>query len=271
MIRKVIENLKNKNSVGTDGISIQILKYIKEEISGPLAFIINQCLKYSIFPEKLKIAKITPIYKGGDSSFIQNYRPIAVLSTLSKVFEKIMYQQINNYFTSNNLFNKNQYGFRENHSTEYAAVELADKVFSQLDKRNIPLNVYLDLSKAFDSIDHSILLEKLKYYGFTEKSIQLIQSYLYERKQCVEINHIKSEFLLNTRGVPQGSILGPLLFIIYVNDMPNSTDYFDFILYADDTTLCATRSLNDITNQTTANIWCKAINNELTKVMTGCV
>lgn len=266
MTKKVINNIKTKSSCGVDGLSSYVLKYIKDEISGPLTLIINQSLKYGVFPEKLKIAKVTPIYKGNDSSHPQNYRPISILPTISKVFEKLMHQQINNYFTSHNLLNNKQYGFRDKHSTEFSAIELVDKILHQLDVGNAPLNIYLDLSKAFDTIDHVILLQKLQFYGFTECSIKLIHSYLNNRKQCVEINSIKSEFLTIVKGVPQGSILGPLLFLIYMNDFPKASSHFDFILYADDTTLFTSLNKSDILSQSIANEKCMVINKELNSI-----
>ena len=168
---------------------------------------------------------------------IENYRPISLLTAFSKVFEKIILFQIENFFNDNNLFFAGQYGFRKGHSTELAATELIDRVIHSLDKGNTPYNIYLDLSKAFDTINHEILIEKLKYYGFSQIALKLITSYLKNRKQYVKYNETNSIILDNTCGVPQGSILGPLLFIIYLNDISKSSNMFKFIIYADDTTI----------------------------------
>ena len=136
-----------------------------------------------------------------------------------------------------------QYGFRQKHSTEYAALELIDRIITQLDKDEIPINIYLDLSKAFDTIDHIILIDKLKYYGVHGTNLNLFSSYLENRKQYTEIDNIKSNMLSITTGVPQGSILGPLLFIIYIDDFAQASKMFNFLIYADDTTLSSTLKL----------------------------
>ena len=145
---------------------------------------------------------------------MQNYRPISLLPTISKIFEKSIYLQTYNYFIENNLFYKSQYGFRRGHSTELAALEVVSKIIDETDKGLLPLNIYLDLSKAFDTIDHQILLEKLAFYGIRVKNLKLFKSYLTNRKQYVEIDDKISSSTNIKTGVPQGSILGPLLFII---------------------------------------------------------
>ena len=174
-----------------------------------------------------------------------------------------MHLQIYDYFTNKNLLYKSQYGFRSKHSTEFAALELVDRLIKQMDENKVPLNVYLDLSKAFDTLDHEILLYKLKYYGFDNLSLKLMKSYMTERKQFVIINETMSEFLDIKTGVPQGSVLGPLLFLIYLNDLPHSSSCFHPVVYADDTTLNTTLNyfyVNDISNIDVG------INTELSKV-----
>ena len=157
-----------------------------------------------------------------------------------------------------------QYGFRPKHSTEYAALELIDRIITQLDKDEIPINIYLDLSKAFDTIDHIILIDKLKYYGVHGTNLNLFSSYLENRKQYMEIDNIKSNMLSITTGVPQGSILGPLLFIIYINDFAQASKMFNFLIYADDITLSST--LNVFSDNTHDQNLESLINEELVKI-----
>lgn len=234
---KTITNLSTKDSYGIDGISTNLLKSIKHIIAKPLTTIINQTLKSGIFPEKLKIAKVTPIYKKGDEHLFSNYRPISLLPSMSKIFEKIICIQLYEYFENNNLLNRSQYGFRKKHSTELAALELIDSIIEDMDNGNIPLAIFLDLSKAFDTINHQILLTKLFNYGIYGAPLKLLNDYLSNRRQYVKIGDTLSDPLYVNTGVPQGSILGPLLFIIYINDITNASTFFKTISYADDSTL----------------------------------
>ena len=146
----------------------KLLKVIAPVIIKPLTLLINQVLNTGLFPDKLKIAKVIPIYKKGDPQLFENYRPISLLPTISKVLEKIIHKQLSSYFDEYGLFFPNQYGFRPKHSTEYAALELIDRIINKMDKNEIPIDIFLDLSKAFDTIDHTILLHKLKYYGLED-------------------------------------------------------------------------------------------------------
>ena len=214
-----------------------MLKFIASELLCQLTIIINQSLCTGIFPDKLKIANIKPIYKKDDPHVPDNYRPISLLPSISKVFEKVAFLQLYDYFTENELIYDSQYGFRKLHSTELAAIELTDKIYTSLDNKKQPLAIFLDLSKAFDTIDHSILLYKLHYYGVKGTALNWFKRYLTNRSQQVEFNDTISSSKKIETGVPQGSILGPLLFIIYMNDISKVTDKFHFTLYADDTSL----------------------------------
>ena len=155
------------------------------------------------------------------------------------MFERVVFNQLYQYLDVNNLLFDSQYGFRKQHSTELAALELIDRIHKSMDNRQIPVSIFLDLSKAFDTLDHTILLSKLKHYGIKNKAFQWFNSYLSNRHQYVEFEGARSETLGLEMGVPQGSILGPLLFIIYVNDMHTVSNELTFITYADDTTLTA--------------------------------
>ena len=251
-VTRIIENLPAKNSCGYDDISSIFLKRITTSIIKPLTIAINQVLNNGIFPDKLKIAKVVPIFKSGDCALTNNYRPISLLPVISKVIEKIIYTQLSLYFESNKLFSDSQYGFRPNRSTEQATLELTDRIISAMDNNDVPIGILLDLSKAFDTIDHAILLSKLEHYGVDGIPLQLVKNYLTNRKQYVKLNEVNSNLLPINTGVPQGSILGPLLFIIYINDFTRASSIFDFICYADDTTLFS--ALNNLVNAQNINL-----------------
>ena len=246
----VLRQLPLKSSFGFDGISSHLLHNIELYLVKPLTLLAKQTLNSGIFPDKLKIAKVIPIFKKGDSTQFTNYRPISLLPVISKVLEKIIYKQLYCFFKEHDLLYESQYGFRTEHSTELAAMELINRLILTMDNNETPLNIYLDMSKAFDTIDHTILINKLTFYGIHGVALDLIKSYLNNRYQFVEYDGVQSSMLPISTGVPQGSILGPLLFIIYINDFPNASRLFNFIMYADDTTLSCTipRSVNPIEN-----------------------
>ena len=236
----IINKLKSKNSSGKDEISNKVLKSIKDEIAKPLTIIINQSLKTRIFPEALKIAKVKPLYKKGDNFCLNNYRPISLLPTISKIFERVMFTQLYSYLNAHNLLSEQQYGFRSQHSTELACVKLVDYITTEMDnikKIKTPTAIFLDLSKAFDTLNFDILLNKLQYYGIHGIALSLIKSYLTNRFQYVQFENSESDLLEIKTGILQGSILGPLFFSIMINDLVKSSNKFKFLMYADDTTI----------------------------------
>ena len=248
-ILDIINNLKSKNTYGFDRLSSKFLKKYKNQLTKPLTFLINQSLNSGIFPDQLKIAKVLPIYKNTelDDNDLNSYRPISILPTISKIFEKVVHFQLYNYLSIHNLLYKDQFGFRTNHSTELAALNLHDRILKYLDSDKIPIGIFLDLSKAFDTIDHTILIQKLSFYGLDENNINWFKSYLNNRQQYVFLdNQFSSSYLKIKTGVPQGSILGPLLFLIYVNDFPNciKSSESNMLMYADDTCLLTSTSIN---------------------------
>ena len=201
-------------------------------------------LTTGIFPDDLKVAKVVPLFKKGKREILDNYRPISLLHSLSKIFERVIFNQIHAYFTAHDLYYSGQCGFREKHSTQLAALELVDRITRDLDIGNTPISIFIDLSKAFDTLDHNILLSKLHYYGINGSALQLLRSYLSNRKQFVQLGdiiYLKTDIVM---GVPQSSILGPLLFIIHINDMVNSSESFKFINFADDTMLITKININ---------------------------
>ena len=200
---KIIDDLKANNSEGVDGISVNLLKAIKYETSKAITHIINQSLHTGIFPDKLKLAKVIPVFKKGDRTKLDNYRPISILPAISKIFERAIFDQLYIHFTHNNLFYESQYGFKKTHSTEFAVLELIDRITQSLDNGQTPVNIYLDLSKAFDTLDHSILLYKFSHYGVNDSALKRLGSYLSTRKQYVNYRKCSSELTPLHVGVPQ--------------------------------------------------------------------
>ena len=203
----------------------------------PLFTIFNLSLTTGVVPDDLKHAKVIPIFKGGDSSMFINYRPISLLPCFSKILERIVANRLNIFINKYNILCDSQYGFRANYSTQMALLDLIDKLSSSLDKSNHAIVIFLDLSKAFDTVDDDILISKLNRYGIRGVALNWFKNYLSNRSQFVIWENEMSTSLPITCGVPQGSILGPILFLLYINDIYRSSSLLSFILFADDTSL----------------------------------
>lgn len=228
-------SLSPKKSCGYDGVSTVLLQRVIQSISFPLNHIFNISLQNGVFPDKLKVAKIVPIYKSGPVTELVNYRPISLLPVLSKILERLVYNRVIKYITKFNILSDSQYGFRAGRSTENALTDVLDFVTQSLDYSYNVFALYLDVSKAFDSISHAILLNKLESYGFRGVTLSWFRSYLDNRMQYVSTCHGSSCLRLITHGVPQGSVIGPLLFLLYINDLPLTSTASHFVLFADDT------------------------------------
>ena len=210
----MIEHLKNKSSSGVDGISNNLIKMARCELVKPLTKIINRMLHTGIFPEQLKISKVLPLHKANDKMSLTNYRPIALLPSISKILECVLLEQLTNHFTDNNLLSPQQCGFHSKHSNELAALNLVDHLTHKLhvDTSKIPINIYIDLSKAFNTLIHDILLDKISFYGVNGVTQKLVKRYLTQRQQIVECNGFQSDSLEIKTGIPQRSVLGPFYF-----------------------------------------------------------
>ena len=242
-ITKLISSLKNKNSSGHDGISNKILKGITESIVEPLNIIFNKSMEEGVFPTEMKKADTVPLYKSKDKDDKNNYRPISLLLTVSKLLEKIMYSKTYNFLTKYNQIYSSQYGFRTGHSCQDAIAELIGEIARNLDEGLYTIGVFLDLSKAFDTLEHEVLFDKLAIYGIRGVALEWYKSYLRNRQlrvKCMVASSSKQEYSdyeQVTYGTPQSSCLGPLLFLIFSNDLFRNLDYCNNLQFADDTTI----------------------------------
>ena len=230
----IIKNLQNGKS---SDIPIGVIKKVSTLISPILAWNFNHLMKIGQFPDELKLGKVTPIYKKDNEELLENYRPVSTLPIFGKIFEKILYTRFYNYFISKGILHDGQFGFRKYHSTSHALNYSIDQIKESIRHGDHVLGIFIDLSKAFDTIDHNLLIKKLEHYGIRGNAILLIKSYISNRKQCVSALGEISDYLNIIYGVPQGSCLGPLLFLIYINDISNVCKNNDLILFADDTNI----------------------------------
>ena len=207
-------------------------------IAPHLAVIFNNCIDCGVFPDLMKHSKLIPLFKSGSTTDPNNFRPISVLPALSKIFEKIMLQQLREYFEINNLLHHTQFGFTRGRSTIDAGVGLIKYIFETWEESRDALGVFCDLSKAFDCVIHETLVRKLYHYGIKDVALDLLTSYLSNRVQRVDVNGKRPSRAAVIIGVPQGSVLGPFLFLVYINDLPYSVkNNHEIVLFADDTSL----------------------------------
>ena len=211
-----------------------------EKFIKTLAMVISSSFKEGVFPQSLKLARVVPVFKNGSKTDVSNYRPISLLSSFSKIYEKLMHARIVNFMEMNKSIHELQYGFRSGRSCEHALLKAQSLLLNSLNKKQISLLLLIDFSKAFDMVDHTILLKKLYHYGIRGVALKWFASYLENREQFVTVKGIDSSKKVMKYGVPQGSILGPLLFVIYINDIPEICNFAKFILYADDANILLT-------------------------------
>ena len=254
----LLSNISTNKATGPDKIPAKLVKISAPFITKHLSIIFNQSLSQGTFPYDWKISKVTPIYKKGPKHDMNNYRPISVISTIAKVMEKIAHNQLYLYLQNENILSPSQHGFRQGHSTVTALLEITDRLYHNIDIGELNGVIFLDLRKAFDTIDHRIMLKKLRCYGIAGTAHNWFSSYLSNRSQYCQVDGNLSQPSSVLGGIPQGSILGPLLFLLYINDLPNCLSDTKCNMFADDTQL--DRSSSDV------NIVTNALNNDLKNV-----
>ena len=234
-------------------IPTNFLKLFKNELSKPISLLANISLDTSMFPSILKTANVTSIFKNDDPALCNNYRPISLLFNISKIFEKIIHARLSVFLSTNNILYDRQFGFRNQHSTNHALIEITEKIKQGCDSGKFNCSAFLDFQKGFDTVNHDILLKKLERYGIRDKSNKWLRSFLEGRKQHTTINKTRSSDKLISIGVPQWSILDPILFILFINDFHKAVDFSTVHHFADDTNLLLTenslKKLNKLINR----------------------
>ena len=260
-VERHLKSIKRSKTTGSDDLPPGLLNDSAELIATPLTHLINLSLTTNVFPADWKIAKIIPIYKLGSCSNLDNYRPISILPVLSKIIEKIIHRQLMSFLDRNSLLSPSQFGFRRGLSTELAATLLLDDMRKEVDAGKLVGAVFIDLSKAFDTISHAKLLEKLSQYGVNDGELEWFKDYLFSRKATVSYNNCTSGVCEIYTGVPQGSILGLLLFLIFFNHITDEINHAKIVKYADDTVLYVadkeTQSIQTKLDMESIAIWLK--------------
>ena len=240
--RRLLTSLPNKGSCGIDRINNILLKKLSNEIAVPLNYIVNSSMEQGIFPDIMKCALVVPLYKAKSREEVTNYRPISLLMTLSKVIEKVVYKRVYNYLHSTGQLYDSQYGFRNNHSCEHAIGELLGNIVKNQQLGKDTVSIMLDLSKAFDTLQHSVIFKKLEKYGIRGPALAWFKSYLTDRTLCVKCSDQNGDNYISEKhkvlyGAPQGSCMGPLIFLVFCNDLHLHLQFMDSIQFADDTTM----------------------------------
>ena len=224
-IKNIILSLNPRKAGGPDNMKIELIQRCLDELIEPLMIIYELSFKIGEVPNKMKIAKVVPIHKKGKMDQVNNYRPISLLSVFGKILEKLFCKRLIKFLDKNGIINKYQFGFRAKHSTSLALIDVMDDLYNELDKNKYVLGLYLDLQKAFDTVNHSILLGKIKCYGIRGVAYNWINSYLTDRVQYTTNGDVCSEIGYINCGVPQGSIMGPILFLLYINDIHKAVPF----------------------------------------------
>ena len=234
-INDIINGLDDTKSSGPSSVPTKMLKIARDEISPIFSAVCNTSFQEGVFPDKNKIAKVIPSHKKGSTKDVNNFRPISLLSIFSKIMEKLMTIRLTNFLDLHSIIFPNQFGFRAGCSTTHSLISITETINKTIEQKKFGCGVFIDLKKAFDTVNHDILLLKLEHYGIRDMALLWFKSYLTDRKQYVSLNGSDSDIINITCGVPQGSVLGPILFLLYINDLPNISGKLIFFLFADDT------------------------------------
>lgn len=251
-IKSIVAKSKDKTSTDCDGIDMIIVKKSIDSLIKPFTYICNLSFSTGVFPQRMKMARVIPLFKTGNKHEFTNYRPVSLLSQFSKVLEKLYVQRLDSFIEKNNLLSESQYGFRSNRSTALALMKITEEISTAIDNHKHTIGVFIDLKKAFDTIHHTILISKLNNYGIRGVVLDWLISYLHNRQQYVELGGFKSDCMKLECGVPQGSVLGPKLFILYINDICEVSKLMQFVLFADDTNFfCSGQDLKSVAESIT--------------------